>query len=1501
MDERKIQKDYVMNYICRREDEGGLGYRNTAPNIVDNGMFIPSVLAEFLSTSQPKEWSRLLRKYNNDEKALQDALIEAIREKVVDKQNVAIFFNNYKSITFGGEQLTLFYVPGTELRGDLDFKKNIFSAVEESSHKKKYNGTEITSIRPDITFYLNGIFLGYMELKCVSMGQNAQEHGRGKVAKDYLSAVRAFAQIEKSNAQIAKEKKSLLAIYEKAIHITASDINETYVIRNMAQMYDLAHAEFAAKSSTSTVDKLVPEICKFFKPYPVSSPLLTEKQKFEEVTRALYSKEAIKNEILYYNFIEYKYKREGNTRVRTSNTGHLISPRPKQKFGCDKIMGRIKEMLDNESNPNYYTDKLRKELYALGIPQQKTEEIILKREKYCNNKYVYSLLMQYAAGFGKSNIIGWTALQLKDYRYNGEYAYDKIMLVVDRLQLRGQLDERMFNMNIDKSMFVEAVDKKTFIEALDDQRRIIVVNIQKFLDLQEAIDEAGKKLKNMRVAFLIDEIHRSNSGENNKEMINLFERLQDSFNNGEQIIIKKNLLIGFTATPSDETLSRFGEFRSATTVPLWVPFDTYSMKEAIADGYILDPTKHIIPYNVPVEFELPADVDFDDEENIPDVKQKKQKVYEYEPRMRKIAAFIVDRLVSLIYGKIHGEGKAMLAVTSIPIAIRYTRIIRELYAEKCKELRYAKYEKAPVYVVYSDSQRYETCASVNDNIPEDIVIDNFKNAKNGLIIVVDKLQTGFDEPKLHTLFLDKEIKDINAIQTISRVNRTCKYKNECHVIDCSWQNVNTKNINQAFKKYCDMVVSQFNPEEEAKLIAGYYKEMAASEPYIQWFKVYTQKRDDADFILDMENGIRDWINQWLAKEAAARKYNEEHKLESGDDGYIVPENAAKVLRFIIGQYASALMSLKNVYDISAKYTDEIFLEFWQMYCKIYHDATKKSDEESYSFDVVDSDEIAGITDVDDVDEEEPKGGKKNSKEPTEKKPKQVSLEKILELLRRLNEQELINAREAQKWLAEIGVMFESFRQKEKLCVILRDDKTSDEEKFKEYKKHQNIYKIVELRKRPDLAKIDVFKKMLDDNEEQFYSIFLEQLKHVDDGDSDFDYDTTDYETPTDDGFSMEDLIEMARKKIRPDYNENNLRQRIIDTFASHFRGLSRYMRSFNETTRNLFMVLNTPSLPTLDGMDSVVRESLNMVCMAEGLSLTDKRMHLDMLLMRYEVYLKKLYYLIHGEELPAREEGQGVTLANAIFAFPALRGLKNNSNPAFQEFYQRLVMVRQLRNEESHGSIHISEQEMDAALRIVIDMYLFVTGMNITELESAGYDAEQRDATVIPLQRYEDVESEPKMAAEDIFIYGSIPVDLPNTKKDELTNGGLDLILMYAIGNGAARQKTESAGKIALGIKDNLLKDEQMMAYKSLKYLMFHYWNNPTSYQLTKAPVLVDKDLVPSDYLLRMEKDAVKFLLLEYNPQTPANLGKINILKTQRRGNIRYMPFVTTIESITEE
>ena len=156
-------------------------------------------------------------------------------------------------------------------------------------------------------------------------------------------------------------------------------------------------------------------------------------------------------------------------------------------------------------------------------------------------------------------------------------------------------------------------------------------------------------------------------------------------------------------------------------------------------------------------------------------------------------------------------------------------------------------------------------------------------------------------------------------------------------------------------------------------------------------------------------------------------------------------------------------------------------------------------------------------------------------------------------------------------------------------------------------------------------------------------------------------------------------------------------------------------------------------------------------------------------------------------------------------------------------------------------------------------------------------------------------------AAEDIYIYGSIPVDLPRTNRNDLVANKLDLVLMYAIGNPSARTKTEAAGKIAIGIKESSLNEEQMSAYQSVKHLMFHYWSNPTDYKLLKNPVLVNPEDVPSDYLVRLPNDAVKFLLLEYNPQEAVSLENINVLKTQRRGEIRYLPFVTTIESITEK
>jgi len=232
------------------------------------------------------------------------------------------------------------------------------------------------------------------------------------------------------------------------------------------------------------------------------------------------------------------------------------------------------------------------------------------------------------------------------------------------------------------------------------------------------------------------------------------------------------------------------------------------------------------------------------------------------------------------------------------------------------------------------------------------------------------------------------------------------------------------------------------------------------------------------------------------------------------------------------------------------------------------------------------------------------------------------------------------------------------------------------------------------------------------------------------------------------------------------------------------------------------------------------------------------------------------------------------------------------------------ALVQGLEQNQDFFSMLLSNPEIKKQV-----LGVFVTEVYKTLKNKETPDIVERDDTTIislhpnalPYTQLEEEDGGMLMAAEDIFIYGSIPVDLPKINREELIAEKLDLILMYAIGNPQARQKTEAAGKIAIGIKEDMLEDEQMAAYKSVKYLMFHYWSNPQAYRLTNEPVLVDPEMVPSDFFKRLEKDAVKYLLLEYNPQSPLDLGNIDILKTQRRGEIRYMPFVTTLDSIVDE
>lgn len=929
MNELHLQDKFLIPFF-----RDTLGYQEVKANTITNSLIIEEDLQRFISETEMnrKPYEALLRKYGGDGQKLVADLIALIQERIASSRNMALFINSNKSVTLNGEKLYLYYTSESVIHDNTLFDQNIFSVVQELPYKYIYEDRQIFSFRPDLCFFVNGIYLGYSELKSNFTSQNASRNGRGKVIKDYFEAVRVYHQVIDSNPNLSDREKEdvrrdFLKVFEKAIHITATDIGETYVIRTLTDFFDeILSTCRAEKFDRENYEK---DAFRVFKPYPLLNRDADKKDKLKEIFSAHYGKAFVEKEILYYNFIEREVRKVGDTKELKNEPGALISPRPKQKFGTDKIMSKIDEFLAHEHEDDYFEKLLEKQL--AGVSESKKRELLEKRRAYSNNKNIYSLLLQYAAGFGKSNIIGWTALQLKDLRLpsNGGagYVYDKIFIIVDRIQLRSQIDTKMRNMNIDKSMFMEARNKKTFLEALNSDLRLVIVNLQKFGAVREILDsEVLQSLAQKRVVFLIDEIHRSHSGDQNEEMVSIFDELQAPFDNDatyQKNRKKKNLIIGFTATPDDNALARFGEFgKYAENEKLWVPFDAYTMREAIEDGYILNPIKNIVPIASKMLFDKPKNkLEGFVEKEYKDADKKQ--IYENRDRIDAIAEYVADLLVKDVYRQIRGTGKAMLAVYSIKAAIAYKEAITKHFKKLVKQPKYQKYADAPIHVIYSSSQDEQNAANLNDGLSEEKVLQDFTLKKNGLMIVVAKLQTGYDEKRLHTLFLDKEVRGIGAIQAISRVNRIARHKYDCKIVDFSHNNANVQNIKDAFEHFSDVVVSDYDPFSDKRVLDILFVDLNKSDVFEKFFEKFTSiykdktKRDDPESYLGFESSLEKHIN-------ANPKRTAETKAKSA-------------------QYFTILNRIEYVVEIEEKYSEPAFLYFWRKFNALYNSINRSEE------------------------------------------------------------------------------------------------------------------------------------------------------------------------------------------------------------------------------------------------------------------------------------------------------------------------------------------------------------------------------------------------------------------------------------------------------------------------------------------------------------------------------------------------------------------------------
>ena len=380
MQETLLQDRFILPFL-----HGGLGYREVKPNTVSNSLIIEEDLAAFVATTtlNEKNYAALLRKYGGDRKQLLADLIAVIQERSASSRNMALFLNANKSVTLRDVRLHLFYTGDSAIHGDDLFAQNIFSVVQELPYAYKVNDQTIFAFRPDLCFFVNGIYLGYSELKSNFMGQSAGKNGRSKVVKDYFEAVRAYHDVCERNARLSEAERTqarrdLLKVFERAIHITATDVGETYVIRNLADYFE----EMLALCREGRFDRQVIEqkVIRDFKPYPLRQPAAEKAEKVKEIFTAHYAKDAIEKEILYYNFIERAVYKVAGVKELKAGDGVLIAPRPKQKFGTDKVLDKVDEFLAHEHEDDYFLARLEQQLAGVSPDIRKT--LIDKRRAY---------------------------------------------------------------------------------------------------------------------------------------------------------------------------------------------------------------------------------------------------------------------------------------------------------------------------------------------------------------------------------------------------------------------------------------------------------------------------------------------------------------------------------------------------------------------------------------------------------------------------------------------------------------------------------------------------------------------------------------------------------------------------------------------------------------------------------------------------------------------------------------------------------------------------------------------------------------------------------------------------------------------------------------------------------------------------------------------------------------------------------------------------------------
>lgn len=700
-------------------------------------------LIRFIKASQPKQWERYLRNYKED---AENKLYKRLNEEIQNNGLIHVLRNG---INDRGVKINIAYFkPESSLNPNILklYNDNILTCTRQFAYSTENHNTI------DMVLSLNGIPLVAIELKNQITGQSVEN--------------------AKTQYMYDRNPKELVFQFNKRILVYfAVDLYEVW----MTTKLDGKNTFFLPFNQGSNGAGNVGGAGN-----PENKDGYATSYLWEEVL----VKDKLMDIIQRYIHLEVKSKtviKNGKEKKETSK--RIIFPRYHQ---LDVVTKLIEDVRVNGSGENY--------------------------------------LIQHSAGSGKSNSIAWLAYRLSSiHQSDNTPIFTSVIVVVDRTVLDRQLQDTISSFDHQDGLVVaigEGKTSKDLRDAINDGKKIIITTLQKFPVIYEEIDDN----KGKRFAIIVDEAHSSQTGNSARKLKSALADTEEALKEYAEIEGKaeaeivddedklvnellshgrhKNLsFFAFTATPKQKTLEMFGRKNAEGN---YEPYHIYSMRQAIEEGFILDVLKNYMTYkncykiasNTPDNPDVPTSAA---------VKAVRRYESLHPHNLSQKTAIIIEHFREITSKKIGGRGKAMIVTASRLHAVRY-------YHEFKRYIERKGYKNLDVLIAFSgvvkdvDSIGNEieyTEAGINKTkdgrkISEKQLKEEFHGDDFNMLIVAEKYQTGFDEPLLHSMFVDKKLSGVKAVQTLSRLNRTMPGKNDTFVLDF----VNTaEEIQEAFRPY----------------------------------------------------------------------------------------------------------------------------------------------------------------------------------------------------------------------------------------------------------------------------------------------------------------------------------------------------------------------------------------------------------------------------------------------------------------------------------------------------------------------------------------------------------------------------------------------------------------------------------------------------------------------------------------------------------------------------